>query len=43
MGMDATNKMEGETTREWGTPIEMDAAVKQHVDSIWVSLNIDKD
>lgn len=43
MGMDATNKMTGETTREWGAPIEMDAAVKQRVDSMWVNLNIDKD
>lgn len=43
MGMDATNKMAGETTREWGTPIEMDAAVKQRVDSMWANLNIDKD
>jgi 4-hydroxy-3-polyprenylbenzoate decarboxylase len=25
MGIDATNKWPGETTREWGTPIAMDA------------------
>lgn len=41
MGMDATNKWEGETTREWGEPIEMDADVKAHVDDIWASLGID--
>lgn len=40
MGMDATNKWPGETTREWGTPIVMDEEVKAHVDSIWDELNI---
>lgn len=40
MGMDATNKWPGETTREWGEPIKMDEAVKQHVDDIWDSLGI---
>ena len=29
MGIDATNKWQGETDREWGTPIAMDAAVKR--------------
>jgi 4-hydroxy-3-polyprenylbenzoate decarboxylase len=41
MGMDATNKWPGETDREWGEPIEMDAVVKQRVDEIWESLDID--
>jgi len=40
MGMDATNKWEGETTREWGEPIVMDPAIKQRVDSIWDELGI---
>ena len=40
MGMDATNKWPGETDREWGEPIVMDDEVKQKVDSIWDSLNI---
>lgn len=40
MGMDATNKWEGETTREWGTPIVMDEAVKQSVDEIWDELGL---
>jgi len=31
MGLDATNKWPGETTREWGTPIRMDAAVTERV------------
>ncbi|MCW9051352.1 MAG: 4-hydroxy-3-polyprenylbenzoate decarboxylase [Motiliproteus sp.] len=41
MGLDATNKLPGETEREWGVPIAMDAAVKQRVDEIWDSLGID--
>ncbi len=40
MGLDATNKWPGETNREWGTPIEMDAAVKKRVDDIWDQLDI---
>ncbi len=40
MGMDATNKWPGETTREWGRPIRMDDAVKQRVDAIWEELGI---
>ncbi|MCP4486681.1 MAG: 4-hydroxy-3-polyprenylbenzoate decarboxylase [Gammaproteobacteria bacterium] len=41
MGLDATNKMYGETTREWGTPIAMDAAVTEKIDAIWEQLGID--
>lgn len=41
MGLDATNKWAGETDREWGEPIEMAQAVKDHIDEIWPSLNID--
>ena len=40
MGFDATNKMPGETDREWGTPIVMDAKVKQRVDELWDTLGI---
>ncbi len=40
MGMDATNKWPGETSREWGEPIRMDDTVKQRVDEIWDSLGI---
>ena len=29
MGLDATNKWPGETSREWGRPITMDADVEQ--------------
>jgi 4-hydroxy-3-polyprenylbenzoate decarboxylase len=42
MGLDATNKLPGETTREWGTPITMDQAVKDKIDSIWSELGIDQ-
>ena len=35
MGIDATNKWQGETQREWGTPIRQSAEVKQKVDDIW--------
>ena len=42
MGMDATNKWEGETTREWGEPIVMDEDVKARVEDMWSELGIDK-
>ena len=41
MGLDATNKLPGETQREWGKPITMDPAVKQRIDDIWQDLGID--
>ena len=41
IGFDATNKWPGETSREWGKPIEMDAAVKHRIDQIWGDLGID--
>jgi 4-hydroxy-3-polyprenylbenzoate decarboxylase len=41
MGIDATNKWRGETSREWGRPITMDAAVKSRVDELWDSLGLD--
>jgi 4-hydroxy-3-polyprenylbenzoate decarboxylase len=40
MGIDATNKSPGETTREWGRTITMDADVKQRVDAIWQQLGL---
>ncbi len=40
MGLDATNKFPGETTREWGKPISMDAAIQQRVDAMWQDLGI---
>lgn len=41
MGLDATNKWPGETTREWGEPIVMDPAIKSRVDERWESYGID--
>ncbi len=41
MGLDATNKWPGETTREWGRPIAMDRAVVARVDAMWRALGID--
>ncbi|MCK7495390.1 MAG: UbiD family decarboxylase [Comamonadaceae bacterium] len=34
LGIDATNKWPGETAREWGRPIAMDADVKARVDAL---------
>ena len=41
MGIDATNKLPGETSREWGVPIVMDDDIIQRVDDIWSDLKID--
>ncbi len=41
MGFDATNKWPGETNREWGEPIQMTEEVKERVDKLWKSLEID--
>ena len=41
IGMDATAKWKGETVREWGHPLSMDANVKRRVDAMWVELGID--
>jgi 4-hydroxy-3-polyprenylbenzoate decarboxylase len=38
MGLDATNKWPGETSREWGRTIEMDQAVTQRMDALWTTL-----
>lgn len=40
MGMDATNKLPGESDREWGKAIEMDRAVKDRVTEIWDELGL---
>lgn len=40
MGLGATNKWPGETTRTWGTPIMMDPVVQTRVDEIWKDLGI---
>jgi len=43
VGIDATNKLPGETDREWGTPIKMDKDVSEKIDRIWNQLGIDSD
>jgi len=40
LGMDATNKMDGETNREWGQEIRMDDKVVSRIDDIWNELGI---
>ena len=40
MGMDATNKWQGETNREWGKPIQMSKIIRKKVDDMWESLGI---
>ncbi|MDX8410986.1 MAG: 4-hydroxy-3-polyprenylbenzoate decarboxylase [Mariprofundaceae bacterium] len=40
VGIDATNKWQGETTRQWGVPISMDESVKRRVDTIWSELGL---
>ncbi len=40
IGFDATNKWPGETTREWGVPIERDATTVARIDEIWAQLGL---
>ncbi len=40
MGLDATNKWPGETSREWGRTIAMDAAVRTRMDTVFDSLGL---
>lgn len=40
LGIDATNKLGAETTREWGTVMRMDPAVSARVDALWQRLRI---
>ena len=40
MGLDATNKWPGETSREWGRVIERDAATVAKVDAMWQELGL---
>ncbi|PWE17682.1 UbiD family decarboxylase [Marinicauda salina] len=41
IGLDATNKWPGETDREWGDKLEMDAETKARVDAMWGELGLD--
>jgi 4-hydroxy-3-polyprenylbenzoate decarboxylase len=40
MGIDATHKWPGETSRQWGEAIKQDAQVKARVDEMWEGLGI---
>jgi 4-hydroxy-3-polyprenylbenzoate decarboxylase len=40
VGMDATHKWQGETSREWGVSIAMDQHIVEKVDAIWETLGI---
>ncbi len=40
MGIDATGKWPGETSRAWGRPIAMDAEVEKKVDAMWKALGL---
>jgi len=40
MGLDATNKLPGETHRQWGRPIAMDEEIKARIDAIWEELGL---
>ena len=42
MGIDATNKWPAETTRAWGTPIQMDDATRERIDALWDKLDLEK-
>jgi 4-hydroxy-3-polyprenylbenzoate decarboxylase len=40
IGIDATNKIHPETTREWGVEIKMSETIKKKIDKIWNELRI---
>ena len=41
MGLDATNKLPGETDREWGEPIRMTDDITERIDAMWDALGIE--
>ncbi|MFK7866361.1 MAG: UbiD family decarboxylase [Alphaproteobacteria bacterium] len=38
VGIDATDKIDGETTREWGQKLDMDQKTKNTIDALWDEL-----
>jgi 4-hydroxy-3-polyprenylbenzoate decarboxylase len=42
VGIDATNKWEGETNREWGEKIYMEQEVIDKIDGLWAEMGLDK-
>jgi 4-hydroxy-3-polyprenylbenzoate decarboxylase len=43
LGIDATNKIGSETSRQWGRPLMPDPAVIDRVDRIWSQLGLDRE
>ena len=43
MGLDATNKIGGETSREWGRPIKMSDEVIARIDQLWPELGLEEE
>ncbi len=41
IGFDATNKLAGESNRQWGRPIAMSEEIRERVDALWTELGID--
>jgi 4-hydroxy-3-polyprenylbenzoate decarboxylase len=41
IGFDATNKLAGESDRNWGRPIAMSEEIRTRVDAMWSALGID--
>jgi 4-hydroxy-3-polyprenylbenzoate decarboxylase len=41
IGLDATNKMDGETSREWGEKLFMEREIIDRVDAMWGELGLD--
>ncbi len=42
-GLDATNKWESETNREWGNKIHMEQSVIDKIDRLWAEMGFDKE
>jgi 4-hydroxy-3-polyprenylbenzoate decarboxylase len=40
MGLDATNKWQGETSREWGRPLSMSPEVTARIEALWQTLGL---
>jgi 4-hydroxy-3-polyprenylbenzoate decarboxylase len=40
MGIDATNKWPGETSRNWGRPIAMSDDIRRRIDALWPALGL---
>jgi 4-hydroxy-3-polyprenylbenzoate decarboxylase len=40
IGIDATAKWPGETSRRWGQPITMDEHIMKRIDDLWAQLKL---